>query len=549
MSIIDKGRIKFPSKMPRHYSIVLFKILLISFSLLRVSKTALYIPDYDLSSTPLDPIKTGFTLSGSINDDNVGFSVSTAGDINGDGYADVIIGAYGKKNFKGEAYVIYGKPNFSSSYADLDLSMLDPKTTGFTITGEVDDDSFGYSVRWAGNINNDEYDDIIIGAPMKDSNRGMVYVIYGRPTSEMENIDLAMTMLDPAKTGFYIVGEADDDHFGWIASTAGDVDNDGFDDIIVGAPHKDLNQGAVYVIYGAENSQMSNLKLSIMTLDPLTTGFKITGEVADDLFGVSVSRAGNLNGDSYADIIIGASGKDLSQGAAYVIYGRDRSSLGNTELAFVTLDPTLTGFMVIGSAASDQLGLSVDTIGDIDQDGYDDVIIGAYGQNAGSGAIYVIYGKESSELADIDLTRGILDPETTGFIISDSANTDNIGYSVRGAGDVNGDGYPDILVGADAKFSYHGGVYVIYGGPEMDNIDFSMVSLDPETTGFVIIGNNGGDFFGNAVNMAGDVNGDGYDDLVIGAYTKNANQGAAYVIYSSRYFLFGGLNYFFRLCE
>ncbi len=103
------------------------------FSLLTVCKTIISIPNFDLSSTPLDPIETGFMMSGTVDNDYLGFAVGPAGDINGDGYADVLVGAYGKESSKGYVYVVYGGPSFSSSYANLDLTALDPSTTGFVI--------------------------------------------------------------------------------------------------------------------------------------------------------------------------------------------------------------------------------------------------------------------------------------------------------------------------------------------------------------------------------------------------------------------------------
>ncbi len=98
--------------------------------------------------------------------DKLGSALSSAGDINGDGYADIIIGSIGFDSSKGAAYVIYGHPSFSSStYSALDLTALKSKTTGFRITGNAAGDNLGFSVRSAGDVNNDGYDDIIIGAP------------------------------------------------------------------------------------------------------------------------------------------------------------------------------------------------------------------------------------------------------------------------------------------------------------------------------------------------------------------------------------------------
>lgn len=155
----------------------------------------------------------------------------------------------------------------------------------------------------------------------KSSSKGAVYVIYGGPKSSISNFDLSAASLDPLTTGFMmiIIGNSASDIFGYSVSTAGDINKDGDDDIIVGAYGKNRNKGAAYVIYGGPKSSMSNIDLSTQILDPLTTGFMITGNAANDWFGRSVSAA-DLDHDGYSDILVGAERKNSNQGAAYVIY-------------------------------------------------------------------------------------------------------------------------------------------------------------------------------------------------------------------------------------
>jgi len=364
----------------------------ICFTILRFCGTRNSFSDIDLSTQTLNPVVTGLTITGNAASDQFGVSVSTAGDIDNDGYDDVIVAAHAKSSGKGAVYVVYGGEE--SSFLDLDLGIttLDPLTTGFMITGNAAGDYFGSQVSTAGDINNDGYDDIIVAAYTKNSEKGAAYVIYGGQKSSMSNIDLSTQILNPLTTGFRITGNAAGDCFGFSVKTAGEINNDGHDDIIVGAYMKNNQQGAVYVIYGGEKSTRSNIALSSTTLDPTSTGFTITGNTIYDAFGVSVSTAGDINKDGYDDIIIGASYKNSYQGAAYVIYGGPKSTMSNIALSSTTLNPHTTGFIITGNAAGDRFGYSVSTAGDINNDGYDDIIVGAYMKDSEKGAAYVIYG-------------------------------------------------------------------------------------------------------------------------------------------------------------
>ena len=473
-------------------------------------------------------------MTGNVAGDSFGNRVSIAGDINNDGYDDIIVGAFGKNGQQGAAYVIYGGEESSFVNLDLSTTTLNPFTTGFTITGNAAGDQLGVSVSTAGDINNDGYDDIIVGAYTKDSSRGAAYVIYGGEKSAMSNWDFSSGVtLNPTSTGFTITGNAAFDSFGYSVSTAGDINKDGYDDIIVGAYTKNSQQGAAYVIYGDDKATMSNIVLSSTTLDPTSTGFTITGNAGGDQFGRSVSAAGDVNNDGYDDIIVGAQGKSSNQGAAYVIYGGDKLTMSNIVLSSTTLDPLTTGFTITGNAAGDSLGVSVSTAGDINHDGYDDVIVGAYQKASYQGAAYVIYGGEKSTMSNIALSTQTLNPVVTGFMITGSAVSDQFGFTVSTAGDVNNDGYDDMIVGARGKSSNQGAAYVIYGGEKsaMSNIVLSTTKLNPLTTGFMIIGDAAGDYLGNFVSAAGDINKDGYDDIIVGAPGKDSNQGVAYVIY------------------
>ena len=518
------------SKQKSIFTLILRALVLIF--LFTGCKTRLAIPNFDTNTMSLSPTKIGFEITGEAVDNSFGYSVNTAGDINGDGYDDILVGAYKKNGSRGAVYVIYGGRTFSFSNLDLGSLKLDPATTGFVILGVPSDglsafgEMLGCSVSTAGDINKDGYDDIILGAYFHKTGKGAAYVIYGGPTSSFSNIDLVSQPLNPAKTGFTVKGASFPGWLGYSVSTAGDINKDGYDDIIIGAPSSGGFPGNVYVIYGGEKSSFSNIDFSVQALNPATTGFMITTAtsswVDDSSFGWSVSTAGDINKDGYDDILIGATGYS-DQGAAYVIYGGEKSSLGNMVLTTTPLDPATTGFKITSISYSAFIGYSVSSAGDINKDGYDDIIVG----DMNRGEVYVIYGGKKSSLQNLALSPTTLDPAATGFSIIASV----LGRSVSRAGDVNGDGFDDIILGAGDKDFRRGEAYVIYGGPKSKLMNIKIESMTTKT-GFILTGSQGGDYFGASVNTAGDINKDGYDDLIIGGYGVQSMKGKVSVFHS-----------------
>ena len=423
-----------------------------------------------------------------------GWSVSGAGDVNADGFGDVIVGAREDDEMgseSGAAYLYLGSPSGIDASTETKLLASDGESG----------DSLGSSVSSAGDVNGDGYDDLLVGAYRDDdfgSMSGSTYVYLGSSGGVDASSETKLLPTDGAAG----------DYFGVSVSGAGDVNGDGYDDIVVGAHQDDDNRddsGSAYLFLGSGGGVDASSETKLLPSDG----------AEDDYFGRSVSGAGDVNADGFADLIVGAYRDEdagTSSGSAYLYLG-----------SISGIDPrTETKLTASDAAESDRFGISVSAAGDVNDDGYDDIVVGAYGdheEDDDSGSAYLYLGSPSG----IDLSS------EAKLTASDGDSENYFGYSVSGAGDVNGDGYEDVMVGAykdDHNGTDSGSAYLYLG---------SSTGIDPSSE-TKLLASDGSyyDKFGVSVSGAGDVDGDGYDDVIVGAVEDDdmgSDAGAAYLFH------------------
>ena len=416
-----------------------------------------------------------------------GAAVASAGDVNGDGYDDVIVGAPYASNSQleeGRAYVYHGS---ASGPMPLPAWIFESNTE----EGEV-----GWSVASAGDVNGDGFKDVIVGAPYFSNDltrEGRAYVFYGSATG----LATSPAWMDE--------GDQAQARFGMGVASAGDVNKDGYDDIIVGAPwyaHPESNEGMAFVYYGSATG------LSVNPDWTAESNMNWTG------LGWSVASAGDVNGDGYSDVIIGAEHLDnpeLAEGGAYVYHG-SASGLSS-----------LPAWAYESNQVEAHFGDSVATAGDVNGDGFSDIIVGAFWYDNGEeneGRVYVFHGSPTG--------LSVL----PSWTVESDKNYAEFGHSVASAGDVNGDGFSDVIIGApwfSNDENFEGRAYLYYG---------SNTGLLSAPAGMAE-GNQVSANFGSSVASAGDVNGDGLDDIIIGAQNFDhgqENEGRVYVFH-------GGVKY------
>lgn len=449
------------------------------------------------------------------------------------------------------------------SAAEFELSSLVPAnggdgSNGFVVDGVVAGGRNGqprFTYEPAGDVNGDGIDDFLLAAPGAANSGGAVpptasdaYLVFGRPGETTPQFDLGA--LD-GSNGYAIHDAVAGDGIGFVGGGAGDLNHDGRPDLVLGAiyasPSSDrLRAGQTFVLFGGP-SNLSALDLADGTQDGQidlqrldgSNGFILNGVSAGDASGRAVG-AGDVNGDHIDDLIVGGHG---SGGRAYVVFGRD-STLGQTfpaALELASLDGS-NGFGIPNPQTTSGFGNAAGA-GDVNGDGIGDLIIGDYlaspSGRSNAGRAYVIFGRASFP-ASFDL--GSLNG-SSGFALNGAAASDLLGYSVDGAGDVNGDGLDDVVIGAvlvsNGGAVRSGAAYVVFGKPSAFSAALEVSTLNG-SNGFALFGVAASDSAGGPVAGAGDINGDGLGDLIVGAATADPNgitdAGQSYVLYGRRSF-------------
>jgi hypothetical protein len=406
----------------------------------------------------------------------LGSSVATAGDVNGDGYSDVLVSA---KSFDN------GQTDEGHVYLYLGSATGLGATPAWIAESNQAYSEFGSSVATAGDVNGDGYGDVVIGARLHNTNsmglgtdRGRAFLYLGSATG---------LSASPAWT---VEGRGVYAYFGQAVGTAGDVNGDGYSDVLVGATREydgEVGEGTAYLYLGGAAG---------LSASPAWTA---EGNQMSAEFGFSLGAAGDVNGDGYSDVLVGAHSLDNrpnDEGRAYLYLGSP-AGLGAS--------PAWTAE---GNQLSAEFGFSLGAAGDVNSDGYSDVLVGAPTFDAGEadeGRAYLYLGSATGLGASAAWTA-----EANQISAA-------FGSSVGAAGDVNGDGYSDILVGApsfDAGEADEGRAYLYLGSPAGLGTSAAWTAEGDQLSAA----------FGSSVGAAGDVNGDGYSDILVGAPSFDAGE-------------------------
>jgi len=387
------------------------------------------------------------TITGEATGDYFGSGVSL-GDVNGDGYADVIAGAfsYGNGAVPGRAYIFHG--------SSMGIQSQGVATANAVLTGGSNGDKFGFSTE-LGDINGDGFEEAIVGAFGHNSNQGRAYVFSGSSTGT-GNVSASSAITT-------LTGEVGTGKFGFSLTT-GDINGDGFAEIVVGAKDLAPQGGRVYLFHGNSAGVTSMLAGSASTI--------FGAEAGSEEFGVSVAT-GDVNDDGFADVLIGASGYSGGsyRGRTYLFHG---SGTGIASAGASSANANFTG-----EGNGNSFGYSV-ALSDTNLDGYADVIAGLYGNNSNGGRVYVFRGN-STGIGSA--------PGSAANARLSGVSTFLFGFAVA-CSDFNGDGYVDILTTNPGENGSQGQAGIFQGTQS------GITDQDTNAASTILEGEAGLDYFG-----------------------------------------------------
>lgn len=519
---------------------------------------------------------------------SAGFSVAEVGDFNGDGIQDYVIGGPYGGSGDGRAYLVYGDDDGLPQSVDLDsLNRQD----GIVIEGADPGYMLGLSVRSAGDLNGDGFDDLVVSAPgaaadytyiytrfdgytrfystyvpvtytytytgytamgasyteqrtyqggytdfssyyygtaiqytytLARADSGAAYVIFGTDAAPA-----TINVNDLQGDGLTLLGAYSNDMAGIEVAGVGDFNGDGIDDVAVASPETGgSGSGRVYVVFGDDTGLPDEIDLQVLGND----GIVLETAQIDSGFGMVLDGGQDINGDGFGDVIVGAVDADGTY--SYTYTRTDGYTRFYSTYITQTYTYTYFGYTTEGASYSEQRTY---------QAGYTYFSSYYYGFTqtytgtqpvTGGGQVYVFFGDDA-------LPAGPLDAEdldgTNGFVFNGRAPGDQAGYDVAFIGDVNGDGHDDALIGAPGAASYGntdaGEAYVVFGGPGARPANISAFNLN-SALGFVVTSDGQGTGLGRTVAGVGDVNGDGIDDfMIVDGLSSGSDTGRAHLVF------------------